>query len=59
MYSLFNEQFYPGTKTQYEGYSGFKIIKAEQDGIKLLGIIQEIMCRVQQHLKKTCDMVKA
>ena len=40
LYSLFNDQCYPGMKTQVEGSSSFNIIKVAQYSIKLIGIIQ-------------------
>ena len=57
MYSLFDEKCSPGMKTQVEGSSGIKIIKAGQDGIKILGITRDIMFGVQHHLNNTWDVV--
>ena len=59
LYSMFDDQCSPRMKTQVKGSSRFKIIKAEHDDIKLLGIILEIMFGVQQHLQNTWDMVKS
>ena len=59
LYPLFDEKCSPGMNTQVKILRGFKIIKSEQDSIKLLGIIWEIICRVQHQLQNKWDMLKA
>ena len=44
-------------KTKVKGTSGYKATDIEQDGIGLLLIIHNIMCRIEQHMQHTWGLV--
>ena len=57
-FSVFQDQSSLRLTTNVEGSSSFKEIEAKQNGIGLLGLIQEVMCGVEQHLQMTWVTVK-
>ena len=59
LYYLFLNQYSPPMIIELKSTGKFRDFETKQDGIRLLELIQEVMCGVEKYLQNTWALVQA